>query len=157
MRALVTGTFDPITLGHLHVIKKASEAFDEVTVLLCENFDKESLFTSSQRKEIICSAVADMKNVSVEYHSGWLSDYLKENDNLVIFRGARNAKDFEYEKNMAEYHLENSGINTLITFSSEKYSNISSTLVRELISKRGDWEPLLHPSCVPLIREFLNL
>lgn len=139
MRAIITGTFDPITVGHESLIKRASHTFDEVTVLMCQNFDKKTLFTPDARLELIKLVASTFPNVNAESHEGWLYEYLRKTENSVLFKGVRDSRDLEYEKKMAEFNFEHSGVETLFVFSSGEYSTVSSTLVRSLMTEGGDW------------------
>ncbi|MBE6701543.1 MAG: pantetheine-phosphate adenylyltransferase [Ruminococcaceae bacterium] len=156
MTAIVTGTFDPITLGHMEVIKKASATFDKVTVLLCQNFDKVNLFPPDTRLEMIKVSVEDFCNVQVEYHEGWLYEYLKKQKDVVLFRGVRNFEDFEYEKNMADFNLEHSGVETLFAFAKGETKDLSSTFVRDLISNKKDFEKYLPPKALEIAKKYLE-
>lgn len=139
MKAIITGTFDPITVGHEALIKKASLLFDEVTVLMCQNFDKKTLFTPDQRFELVRLTAEAFPNVKAERHEGWLYEYLRKTQDSVIFKGVRNSRDLDYEREMAEFNLEHSGVETLFAFSDKENESVSSTLVRTLMAEGGDW------------------
>ena len=152
--AVIPGSFDPVTVGHLSLIKKAADTFENVTVLLCHNFDKKTLFSFEQRLEMLRAAVSELDNVRVDSHTGWLYDYLKNTENAVLFKGVRNTVDFEYEKKMADFNLEHSGVETLFALSDAEMSNISSTKVRELLRDGGDWEKLIPQNAQKYIKKF---
>ena len=130
MKAIFPGSFDPVTVGHLSVIKKAADAFDGVTVLLCHNFDKKTLFTFEERLELLYAAVEGIDGVTVDSHTGWLYEYLREQKDAVLFKGVRDTVDFEYERKMADFNFEHSGVSTFFAVSDAEMSGISSTKVR---------------------------
>lgn len=143
--AVYPGSFDPITIGHYEIIKRASKLYDQVTVLIMKNVHKNGLFEYSDRKELIEQAVSDLPNVTVEISTGLLVDYLKENNIQIIIKGLRNSKDFEYEFEMdAINHILDPEIELLYLISDPKYIAISSSSVRELINYKADIS-----SCVP--------
>ncbi len=139
MKAIIAGTFDPITVGHETLIKRASLIFDEVVVLVCQNFDKITMFSHEERLELARESVKDIHNVKAELWEGWLYEYLKKCENTVLFKGVRDTKDFEYEKKMAEFNFEHSGVETVFAFSSGKTASVSSTLVRSLMNSGEEW------------------
>ena len=95
MKAIITGTFDPVTVGHEALVERASRLFDEVVVLMCQNFDKTTLFSPEERLELLLLTAERFSNVRVERHDGWLYEYLKKTENAVLFKGVRNASDLE--------------------------------------------------------------
>ncbi len=143
MRAIITGTFDPITVGHEALVKRASLIFDEVTVLMCQNFDKKTLFSPDERFELIRLTVEPFYNVTADRHEGWLYEYLRKTSDAVLFKGVRDSRDLEYEKKMAEFNFEHSGVETLFAFSDNENREVSSTRVRALMTDGGDWLRLI--------------
>lgn len=131
--ALIPGTFDPITTGHLHLIKHASERFDKVVVGIFINPNKNPMFTIESRKKAIEFATKDIPNVTVITNEGYVADYAKENGISAIVKGFRNIDDYVYEKKMAIYNKEHSGVDTYLIESEKDYSQISSTMVRNQI------------------------
>ncbi len=154
MRAIVAGSFDPITIGHLSLIQKGARLFDGVTVLLCENFDKKTTFTVEERLEMIRASVEGMEGVSVEYHTGWLYDYLNAHDDVLLFKGVRNAVDFDYEKKMADFNFEHSGKETVFVFSEPELAEVSSTKIRNLLASNGEWEAFIPQNAQKLVKKF---
>ena len=146
MKAIIAGSFDPVTIGHLDLVKRASELYEEVEVLLCENFDKTPRFPTPLRLEMLRAATKEIKNVSVSSHSGWLYEYLILQKNAVLFKGVRNEKDLEYEKKMAEFNLERSGVETVFVEADPTLEKVSSTLVFERFKNGGEWKNLVHPT-----------
>ena len=138
-RAIYSGSFDPMTYGHLDIIKRASEVFDELIVSVLNNKTKTPLFSVSERVKILEEATKDMPNVKVDSFSGLLIDYAKEKDIHVIVRGLRAITDFEYELQIAQTnHVQNDKIETIFLTTNLKYSYLSSTIVKEFASYGGD-------------------
>ena len=141
-RALFPGSFDPITLGHYDIIKRALDLFDEIVVAIGVNGDKNYMFTVEQRKEFIEKAFADEPKVKVTTYQGLTVDFCKEIDAQFILRGLRNPADFEFEKAIVHINrtltLENK-IETIFLLTSSAKSFISSSSVREIISLGGDY------------------
>ena len=154
MKAIIPGSFDPVTVGHLALVEKASGLFDSVTVLLCHNFDKKTLFTFDQRLELLSVATSGMSGVTVDSHQGWLYEYLKEQKDAVLFKGVRNTVDFEYEKAMADFNFEHSGTETVFVLSDPDFSDVSSTKVRELLAQGGEWKNLIPQNAQKLVENF---
>lgn len=133
----VTGTFDPFTLGHKYLVEKALENFDEVHVVVLINPDKKTTMTVEKRVKLIETSVRRMGGiVKVAYYEGLAIDYCKQNDIQYIIRGIRNEKDFDYEKEMANWNKENGDITTILI--PAKDSEISSTLVREKLANNEE-------------------
>ena len=134
-RALTPGTFDPITYGHLDVITRASQLFDEVVVAVAQSSGKNPLFTLDERVELARAATAHLSNVRVEPFTGLLVDFAADLDATAVVKGLRAITDFEYEFQMAalNYHLKQS-LETLFIMSPPEYMYLSSSIVRELAS-----------------------
>ena len=133
--AIYPGSFDPITLGHLDVIRRAAACFDRVCVCVMVNCEKKSpMFTAEERVALIRASVKGLKNVEVEAYSGLLADYAAGKGANVLVKGVRNATDFDQEYQMANI---NRGIRpeleTVLLPSSAEYQHFSSTMVREMI------------------------
>lgn len=137
--AIYPGTFDPVTLGHLDVLERASKMFDEVIISASEGSAKSTLFTVEERLEMLKSVTAKYKNVKADSFNGLLVHYAEKKKAKVIIRGLRAISDFEYEFQMA---LTNRKIfpelETVFLMPNEKYSYISSTFVREISKYSGD-------------------
>ncbi len=136
--AICPGSFDPITLGHLNIIRRASRTFDEVVVCILNNASKTAtMFTVDERLDMIRRSVARFQNVKVDYYSGLLAEYASGFDHGVIVKGLRAASDFEYEFQMDLVNKRiNKSLETVFIPSSEKYTFLSSSVVREM-SKYG--------------------
>ena len=146
-RLFFPGCFDPITLGHLDIINRASIMSDELIIGIGENSDKKCLYTLEERINFISKSISSKSNVKIISYRGLTSDFCREKKVSAIVRGIRSTNDFEYEKNIAEINRKLSGIETLFFLSDPKYSFISSSIVRELIFNRGDYS-LFVPNAV---------
>ena len=145
-RALFPGSFDPITLGHYDIIKRALDLFDEIVVAIGVNGDKNYMFTVEQRKEFIEKAFADEPKVKVTTYQGLTVDFCKEIDAQFILRGLRNAADFEFEKAIAHTNRKLSQIETVFLLTAARTSFISSSIVRDVIRNHGDYTVLVPES-----------
>ena len=145
-RALFPGSFDPITLGHYDIIKRALDLFDEIVVAIGVNGDKNYMFTVEQRKEFIEQAFADEPKVKVTTYQGLTVDCCKEIDAQFILRGLRNPADFEFEKAIAHTNRKLSQIETVFLLTAARTSFISSSIVRDVIRNHGDYTVLVPES-----------
>ncbi len=133
--SIYPGTFDPITNGHIDIIQRASELFDNVIIAIAVNPDKAPLFSEEERKDMIQNVTAHLKNVIVDSFEGLLVRYAEKKKAQVIVRGLRAISDFEYEFQMSLTNRKLSpNINTIFLMPNEKYSYLNSSLVRQLAS-----------------------
>lgn len=130
---LVSGSFDPITLGHLDIIEKACNMCDKVIVGVFNNEEKTYLFDLKTREKLCKIAVKTMPKVQVSCSNGMVSDFCKENDVDCIIRGFRDEVDYNYETQMAKYNFEHCGVKTLLMSAKNALENVSSSKVRELL------------------------
>ena len=131
--AIYPGSFDPITLGHLNIIRRASKIFDQVVVCVMVNSAKTPMFTLQERMELIERVVKRLKNVIVDTSDILLAEYAKRYEGAVLVKGLRAVSDFESEFQMAIINNKmNSNLDTLFLTSSEKYTYISSSVVKEM-------------------------
>ena len=137
-RVVCPGFFDPITFGHLDIIKRASSIFDEIVIAVLVNQTKQTLFTVDERIEMIGEVTAQYKNVKVASWSGLLVDYCKANDISMIVKGLRAVTDFDYELQMSQINLQLQGVETLFMSTAPAHSFLSSSLVKEIASYGGD-------------------
>jgi pantetheine-phosphate adenylyltransferase len=136
--AVYPGSFDPITYGHVDIIKRALLIFDKVIVAVAHNFDKASLFTPNERVEMIKEALKAYPNVSVSSFEGLLMDYMKGTKANVVLRGLRATSDFEYEYHMAAMNRSlNDEIDTLFMMTGKDYFFVSSRTIKEVASLGG--------------------
>ncbi|MBR3146676.1 MAG: pantetheine-phosphate adenylyltransferase [Eubacterium sp.] len=144
-KALYTGSFDPMTNGHLDIIKRASKMFKELTVGVITNPSKKCLFTEQERVEMIADVTADLDNVRVDTFSGLLADYVNRCGFDAVVRGLRATSDFEYEIQMAQMNarLFNEGVESVFLMTSPEYSFISSTMIKEVAFLKGHVEGLV--------------
>lgn len=129
MKCAVTGTFDPLTFGHIELVEKALKFFDEVVVLMLVNSDKKAAYSHETRLSAIKDYFKGRENVSVDYYEGYAVDYCNENGIVCLVRGVRGQEDFPYEKQMADFNMKKGGIPTVFFFSD--CSHITSTKARQ--------------------------
>lgn len=156
--AICSGSFDPITLGHLDVIRRAAACFDKVWVCVSPNAEKKNqMFTPEQKLRLVRTAVADLPHVEAELWPGLLADYAVAHGAGVIVRGIRNATDFDVEYQMA---LINRGIHpeleTMLLPASAAYQHFSSSMAREMIRYHQPLEQYLPASIIPLVRDMIE-
>lgn len=153
--AIYPGSFDPVTYGHLDVIKRAADIFDELTVSVLNNTAKTPLFSVDERVKILEEATKDLPNVKVDSFSGLLIDYAKSKDIHVAIRGLRAITDFEYELQIAQTNrkLSNEELDTMFLTTSLEYAYLSSSSVKEIASFNGDISQCVPPFVAKLIYE----
>lgn len=153
--AIYPGTFDPITLGHLDIIRRAAVCFDRVCVCVVPNAEKKSqMFTPEQKLRLVQAAVASLPNVEAELFNGLVAEFAEKHGAVAIVRGVRSATDFDIEYQMA---LINRGIrsqlDTLLLPARAEYQHFSSSMAREMIRYHQPLEKYLPASILPLVRE----
>lgn len=132
--AIYPGSFDPITLGHLNIIKRAARCFDKLVVCVLVNSQKKGLFTPEERVELIRRVVAHLPNVEVDLADCLLSEYARRMKARVVVKGLRAMSDFEAEVQMAVVNRKlNPNLDTMFLPASEKYTYLSSTVVKEMV------------------------
>lgn len=152
--AICSGTFDPITLGHLDIIRRAAACFDRLCVCVVPNAEKKNqMFTPDQKLLLVRTAVADLPNVEAELWPGLLAEFAGRHGAAVIVRGVRNTTDFDLEYQMA---LINRGIcpelETVFLPAAAEYQHFSSSMAREMIRYRQPLEKYLPAAILPLVR-----
>ena len=137
--AVYPGSFDPVTFGHIDVMKRACKIFDKVIVAVLVNSSKNPVFSAEERVELIRESVSDIQNVEVDYFSGLLVDYMKKKKAHAIVKGLRAISDFEYEFQMALLNRQlNREVDTVFLTTNVKYMYLSSSMVREIARHGGD-------------------
>ena len=137
--AVLPGSYDPITNGHLEIIRRASKMYDNIIVAVGKNSNKEYLLSEKQRLKLINDAIKDIDNASAEIFDGYLVDFINEKGRPVIVKGIRNYDDYIYEQEMAQKNKElsrercNFKAETVLLVSSKDYSHISSSYVKEVL------------------------
>ena len=157
MKAIVTGSFDPMTIGHYELVRLATEKFDEVYVVALINANKNHMFTLEQRKEIIKLTVKDFPNAIPDAYDGLTVDYMHEKGITNIVRGIKNEQEMEYEKNLAKIMSEyDSDFITTFLVCDDKFNGISSTLVRCLLNNNESIQDFVHKNALNKILEYYN-
>jgi len=153
--AIYLGSFDPVTYGHLDIIKRAADIVDHLTVAVLNNSTKTPLFSVEERVNILKEVTKDIPNVSVESFSGLLIDYAKQKEIHVSVRGLRAITDFEYELQIAQtnHKLSNGELDTIFLTTSLEYSYLSSSSVKEIASFNGDITQLVPEYVAKLVYE----
>lgn len=149
--ALIAGTFDPVTVGHLDIIRRTAALYDRVFVAVCRNEAKTPLFSEETRLAALAVATRDIANVEVIRGEGLTAEFARKIGADVIVKGVRNEADFAYERDMADYNRSVSGIETLFLPASPDIAVVSSTLVRERLAKNESITDLVPASVLPLL------
>ena len=133
------GTFDPIHMGHIDIVERASRIFDEVIIAIAVNIDKNPLFTIQERIDLADGATSHLKNIKTLSTEGLIADFAKEHSACGLIRGLRHVSDFEFEFQMATMnnHL-NPNVSTLLMVTSDKYVHINSSMVKNVSKLNGD-------------------
>lgn len=138
-KAVYPGTFDPITNGHIDIVKRCLKIFDRLTILVSQHYEKDTLFSPEERKELCEIATKDMKNVDVEIWEGLLAEYVNSHKVDAVIRGMRALSDFEYEFQMGMMNRRlSSDIEIIYFFPDEKYFFLSSSILKEVTLFNGD-------------------
>ena len=154
-RALYPGSFDPMTLGHLDIIKRASLMFDELIVAVLDNSQKSPLFSVDERVKILSEATKDMKNVRVDSFRGLTVDYCLSNNLHIMIRGLRAVTDFEYELQIAQTNrkISDNRVDTVFLTTDLQYSYLSSSTVKEIAMYGGDVSHSVPPYVEAALKE----
>ncbi len=156
--AIYPGTFDPFTNGHLDVLERALNIFEEVTVVIAENSQKSALFSIEERLAMIREVIRDYKGVDVKVlKSGLLADYARQLGAKAIVRGVRQVKDFEYEFQMSllNRHLYPE-VTTVFLMPNVKYTYVASSIIREVAMLGGDVSKFVHPCVLEMLNKKLE-
>tara|TARA_B000000475_G_scaffold143381_1_gene115427 strand:- start:456 stop:908 length:453 start_codon:yes stop_codon:yes gene_type:complete len=142
-RAVFPGSFDPITLGHVDIIKRATNIFDEIIVAVGINKEKKHLFSNDVRIKFIKETFIKEPKIKVKKYKGLTINFCKKNNINTILRGVRNPSDFEFEKAIAHTNYKLSGVETVFLITNPEFSYISSSIVREIIENNGNYKKLV--------------
>ena len=159
MKVIYPGSFDPLTNGHVDIIRRLSGMFDEVIVAILINENKKSLFTVGEREDIIREAIEEegLNNIRIDSFNGLLVNFAREHDIKIIARGLRAVTDYEYEKNIARVNSTlYQGLETIFLLSNPTYSFVSSSGVREIAAFKGDVSAFVSPNVEKKIKEKFN-
>jgi len=138
-KAIYPGTFDPITKGHIDIVRRSLKIFNEVTILVAQHYGKETLFTPEERKELIETAIKGMENVNVDIWMGLVAEYVNTHKVDAVIRGMRALSDFEYEFQMGMMNRRLCpNIEIIYLFPDEKYLFLSSNVLKEIVYFNGD-------------------
>lgn len=155
--AIYPGSFDPITMGHLDIIERSSQIFDQVIVAVCINPDKNPLFSMQERVELIRQACRHLPKVQVDCFAGLLIDFVNSQQANVIVRGLRAVSDFESEFQMSLMNKRlNQSVETVFLTSQTDYAFLSSSLVKEVASFGGNVEHFLPPVVAKALKDKYN-
>jgi len=152
--ALIPGSFDPVTNGHLDIIERTAKHFDEVIVAVIRNPQKaQALFTLKEREDMIRDLTTDLPNVRIGSFKGLLVDFARKNNVGAIVKGLRAISDFDYELQMAQMNVALSGIDTYFVPTAPQHSFLSSSLVREVARFGGDVTGMVPPAVAQRLKE----
>ena len=152
--AVFPGSFDPVTLGHLDLIRRATGIFERVYVCCVPNGAKHGMFTPEQRLEMLRLSVAELENVQAEAWPGLLTDYARERGARFLVRGVRNGTDFDGEYSLAQiYHGLDETLDTVLLPADPKYLHFSSTMVREMIKYHRALEEYMPPAAAKYVNQ----
>ena len=147
-KAVFPGSFDPITLGHVDLIYRGLEIFDEIIIAIGVNADKKQLFSLEDKIQQIKNTFINEQKIKVASYKGLTIDFCKSVNSKYILRGLRNSSDFNYEQSIAQTNSSLSSIESVFLISSPQLAHISSTIVRDIIKNEGDYKNLVPKSVV---------
>ena len=154
--AVISGTFDPITVGHLDVIERASKLFDKVVVAVSSNTEKKCVLPDEIRFEAVKQSVSHLANASVEACSGLLAEFCARYDNPVIVRGARTGSEFDYERSLFVINKGLGAPETIVLPAESGMDHISSTYVRELLKYHKSLKGAVPDSAIEVIENYIT-
>jgi pantetheine-phosphate adenylyltransferase len=149
---ILPGSYDPVTLGHLEIIKKAASEYEEVYVVIFVNPNKTYTYSLEDRVKMLLLATDELENVIVSYSNGLVIDYMRDHGIELIVKGYRNDTDLEYENEMARWNLKMGGYETRLIKCAPEYEEFSSTLARELIKGQKDISNILPKKVAEFIK-----
>ncbi len=155
--AIYPGTFDPVTNGHLDIVKRGLMIFDELIIAVSHSAKKKPLFSLEERRSLVEASVREYRGVRVEAFNGLLVDYVEEKGGIAIIRGLRAVSDFEYEMQMALMNRRLAGaLETVFLMPSQEFSYLTSTIVREVASLGGEVKGLVPEVVERALKDKLN-
>jgi len=155
--AVCSGSFDPVTNGHLDIISRGARIFDKVIVAVLVNSKKKSLFSVEERVELLRQATAGMENVEIDSFEGLLIEYMQKRGARVIIRGLRAVSDFEYEMQVASINKKlDEEVETFFMMTNNQYSYLSSSIVKEVASYKANVSDLVPPVVEKALKEKLG-
>ena len=152
-RALCPGSFDPVTNGHLDIIARTADLYDEVVVAVFVNQSKSGLFSVDERRDMLLEVTSQYRNVEIDTFEGLVVDYCRVHDIPVIVKGLRAVSDFDYELQMAQMNRGLAGVDTLFMPTNPEYSFLASSLVKEIAKWGGDVSSLVPPTVLKRLQE----
>ena len=151
--ALFPGSFDPITIAHVDILKRALPLFDKVVIGIGLNSSKQGFLSAAKREEIVKTVFADYPNIEVRLYEGLTVDFCRKINARYMIRGVRSVGDFEYEKAIAQINQTMMPeVETIIILSKPEYSAISSTIVRDILRNNGDVSPFLPEEAIAFLK-----
>jgi pantetheine-phosphate adenylyltransferase len=154
-RVVCPGSFDPVTNGHLDIISRAAQLYDEVVVAVFRNPNKTAFFSTEERLELLREATKGLENVRVERFEGLIVDFCKANDISAVVKGLRAVSDFDYEMQMAQMNYSQAGVETLFMTTNPLYAFLSSSLVKDFAKFGGDVSGLVPPIVLERLKKRL--
>ena len=157
-KVVYPGSFDPITFGHIDIIKRASKIFDYIVIGIAKDNNKTNfLFSETERKSLIKNSLSSIENIEVKIFDGLLTDFVKQENSNIIIRGLRVLSDFEYEFRMALMNRKlDDEITTMFMMPNEKYTHISSSLIKEVASLGGSVDDYVPSEILVELNKKLN-
>ena len=152
----VTGSFDPVTIGHVSIVQKALEKYQKVFVLMLINPDKEYLFSEKDRLEMLKLAFSEMSRVEVAFFDGYTYEFCYKHGITDLVRGIRNQEDLEYEKNLSKLNYEYGKLNTVFFNADNDKVDLSSKSIRDKIKNKQSLEGLVPKQVIDKIKEIIN-
>lgn len=152
-RALCPGSFDPVTNGHIDIITRTADLYDEVVVAVFVNQSKSGLFSVDERRDMLVEVTSQYPNVTIDTFEGLVVDYCRVHDIPVIVKGLRAVSDFDYELQMAQMNRGLAGVDTLFMPTNPEYSFLASSLVKEIAKWGGDVSSLVPPNVLKRLQE----
>ena len=157
MKAIMTGSFDPITVGHVEIIKKASQFFDEFYVVALINSEKDYLFTMEEKKKLMELSLSEFSNVKIDTYDGLTVNYMHEHGINKIIRGIRSTSDEEYEKKLADIMRSyDSSFETIFIRSHGNLKSVSSTLVKDKLKRGENVKEYIHKNAYDTLMSFFG-